>query len=139
MTDELNTPVFQSPDATTPLASVQEAFCRKVKREIKRFGVEKALSRWRVMCDYMQTEDWWPFVARKVEAVIDDAFEERDRREQAEHDRQRQAEQQRQQAALVNVLVSQLQSNRQEITDNNFENGRNSQVFNSDVNGHFEK
>ncbi|MBR4389023.1 MAG: hypothetical protein IKT00_07580 [Prevotella sp.] len=55
----------------------QVAFCEKVKREITRYGVENALTRWRVVCDYLQTECWWPEVARKVELVFDDAFNDR--------------------------------------------------------------
>ena len=155
MTDELNSPAYKTPDAasavpaqtgcsemtvpvpasplvgnTMDLTFIQEAFCKKIKREIKRYGVEQALSRWRVMCDYMQTEDWWPAVARKVEDVIDEAFEERERQQQAERERQR--------AALVSLSVSQMQSNKEKNTDNHFENGSSSQVFNDEVNGNFE-
>ena len=34
-----------------------------------------------VLCDYFQTEDWWPAVAREVEAVFDSFFEEKNLRQ----------------------------------------------------------
>ena len=82
MTPETPIPVFQSPDATTAVPapvgckeatmpvsvanaaaqmpvqpSIEEKYCDKVKLEIHFYGVEKAMARWRVICDYMQTED----------------------------------------------------------------------------------
>ena len=61
MTPEASAPIYPTPNAT-PL-TLEATFCDKAKREILRFGVENALTRWRVICDYMQTEDWWPSVA----------------------------------------------------------------------------
>ena len=58
MTPEASAPIYQTLNAT-PL-TLEEALCDKAKREIERFGVENALTRWRVICDYMHTEDWWP-------------------------------------------------------------------------------
>ena len=138
MSPDPNIPVCPSTDATATaialpsfLPSMQEAYCVKVKREIKRYGVEQALLRWRVMCDYMQTEEWWPYVARKVEEVFDDAFDALAFRQDAERQRQLQPQ--------VSLTVSQTQSNKDEKTDNRFENGSSNQVFTGDANGHFIK
>lgn len=138
MSPDLNIPVCPSTDAKATaialpsfLPSMQEAYCLKVKREIKRYGVEKALMRWRVMCDYMQTEEWWPYVARKVEDVFDEAFDALAYRQEAERQRQLQPQ--------VSLSVSQTQAIRDEKTDNHFENGSSNQVFNGDANGHFIK
>ncbi len=54
-------------------------FCKKVAREINRYGVDEAMRRWRVVCDYMQTEAWWPMAAEEVETLFDAAYEERNR------------------------------------------------------------
>ena len=156
MTPETPIPVFQSPDATTAVPapvgckettmpvsvanaaaqmpvqpSAEVKYCDKVKLEIRFYGVEKAMARWRVICDYMQTEDWWPAVARAVEKVFDKAYKERDLQQQAERLRQQQA--------LVNLTLSQALSNRDEKTDNHFGNGSSNQVFNGDVEGNFTK
>ena len=75
MTKEAPITICQSPDAAA-LAFLQKVFCDRVRHDIKRFGPEKALADWRVICDYMKTYDWWPSVARKVEAVFDEAPDE---------------------------------------------------------------
>ena len=75
MTKEAPITICQSPDAAA-LAFLQKVFCDKVRRDIKRFGVEKAMAGWRVICDYLKTYDWWPSVARKVEDVFDEAPDE---------------------------------------------------------------
>lgn len=56
---------------------LHKLYARKVEREILRYGVDRAMERWRVVCDYMQTESWWPPVACAVEEVFDDAYNER--------------------------------------------------------------
>lgn len=63
-------------------------FCKKVKREIKRYGVISAMERWRVVGEYMHTEDWWPKVARQVEKVFDKAYEKYNQQQEAMANRQ---------------------------------------------------
>jgi hypothetical protein len=75
MTKEAPINICQLPDAAT-LAFLQKVFCDRVRRDVKRFGPEKALAGWRTICDYMKTYDWWPSVARKVEGVFDEAPDE---------------------------------------------------------------
>lgn len=102
-------------------------FSKKVEREIKRYGVDEAQKRWHVLCDYFQTEDWWPAVAREVEAVFDNFFEEKN---------QQQAEQNRaQMQPAVQLNISQQQGDSQ--TDNNFSSDSHCQVFNGKVSGQF--
>lgn len=102
-------------------------FSKKVEREIKRYGVDEAQKRWHVVCDYFQTEDWWPAVAREVEAVFDNYFEEKN---------QQQAEQSRSQMQpAVQLTVNQQQGDSQ--TDNNFSSDSHCQVFNGKVSGQF--
>lgn len=128
MTPEASAPIYQTLNAT-PL-TLEEALCDKAKREIERFGVENALTRWRVICDYMHTEDWWPPVARKVEEVFDEAFKERNKQLQKERERQQ---------SQVSITVSQQQTHEEQKTDNTFASGSNSQVFNGAVSGDFKK
>ena len=67
----------------------------------------------------MHTEDWWPPVARAVEAVINEAFEARARKEELA--RQQELDLQRQQVPVIDVAVnqniSQTQANREEKID----------------------
>lgn len=102
-------------------------FSKKVEREIKRYGVDEAQRRWHVLCDYFQTEDWWPAVAREVEAVFDSFYEEKNQ-QQAEVNRA-------QMQPTVQLTVNQQQGDRQ--TDNNFSSDSHCQVFNGKVSGQF--
>ena len=63
--------------------SLLDVFTRKIKREIRRFGIEETLERWHVVCDFFQSECWWPEVVCAVEEVIDDAYDERQRKQDA--------------------------------------------------------
>ena len=110
------------------MPSVQVAFRQKVEREIRRYGVEEAMKRWRVICDYMQTEDWFPPVVRKVEKVFDSAFDERNR--------QRAESASRQAASPIQLTISQQQGDMG--TSNQFGKDSNCQVFNGEVTGQFE-
>lgn len=123
------------------LAYFKEFYCSKVKTDILRYGVEEALRRWKQDIERMHTEDWWPPVARAVEAVINEAFEARARKEELA--RQQELDLQRQQVPVIDVAVnqniSQAQANREEKIDNRFEPGSNGQVFNDKVEGEFKK
>lgn len=74
MTKEAPTSTHPSPDAAT-LAFIQRV-CAKVKNDIRLYGPDVALKRWRGVSDYFQTEDWWPSVARKVEDTFEEAPDE---------------------------------------------------------------
>lgn len=63
-------------EGATVMPTAQVEFCKKVERDIKRYGVNQAMERWHVVCDYMQTEDWWPSVVREVEVVFDTAYDD---------------------------------------------------------------
>lgn len=97
----------------------KEFYCSKVKTDILRYGVEEALRRWKQDIERMHTEDWWPPVARAVEAVINEAFEARARKEELA--RQQELDLQRQQVPVIDVAVnqniSQTQANREEKID----------------------
>lgn len=101
------------------LAYFKEFYCSKVKTDILRYGVEEALRRWKQDIERMHTEDWWPPVARAVEAVINEAFEARARKEELA--RQQELDLQRQQVPVIDVAVnqniSQTQANREEKID----------------------
>ena len=101
------------------LAYFKEFYCSKVKTDILRYGVEEALRRWKQDIERMHTEDWWPPVARAVEAVINEAFEARARKEELV--RQQELDLQRQQVPVIDVAVnqniSQTQANREEKID----------------------
>ena len=136
MPNELPIPVFPSSDDATAaialpqvLAYFKEFYCSKVKIDILRYGVEEALARWKLDIERMHTEDWWPPVARAVEAVINEAFEARARQQQEERNR----------PSTPLIAVTQTQSNREEKIDNRFEPGSNGQVFNGNVEGEFKK
>ena len=101
------------------MASFKGFYCSKVKTDILRYGVEEALRRWKQDIERMHTEDWWPPVARAVEAVINEAFEARARKEEIA--RQQELDLQRQQVPVIDVAVnqniSQTQANREEKID----------------------
>ncbi len=61
---------------------MQGVYCKKVKQEIMRYGVIAAMERWRVIGEYMQTEDWWPPVARKVEYVFNKAYKKHNQQQE---------------------------------------------------------
>lgn len=64
------------------VSTMQVVFCKKVKQEIMRYGVIAAMERWRVIGEYMQTEDWWPPVARKVEKVFNNAYKKHNQQQE---------------------------------------------------------
>ena len=123
MPNEFPTPAFPSSDDATAaialpkvLAYFKEFYCSKVKTDILRYGVEEALRRWKQDIERMHTEDWWPPVARAVEAVINEAFEARARKEEIA--RQQEVNQQVPMIGVaVNQTVTQAQSNREEKID----------------------
>lgn len=88
MTNEVPFPALQSADAAAP---VYERYCKKIRREINIYGIEQALARWRVVCDYMQTEEWWHVVAAKVEDTIDEIIQEMKAAQQADREREKEA------------------------------------------------
>ena len=86
MTNEVSIPALQPADTTVP---VYERYCKRFKLEIKLYGLKQAMDRWRVVCDYMQTEEWWPAVACKVEEIIVSIIEEQESKQQAEREREK--------------------------------------------------
>lgn len=123
MPNEFPTPAFPSSDDAVAaialpkvLAYFKEFYCSKVKTDILRYGLEEALRRWKQDIERMHTEDWWPPVARAVEAVINEAFEARARKEEIA--RQQEVNQQVPMIGVaVNQTVTQAQSNREEKID----------------------
>ena len=126
MPNEFPTPAFPSSDDATAAIALpkvldyfKEFYCSKVKIDILRYGLEEALRRWKQDIERMHTEDWWPPVARAVEAVINEAFEARARKEEIA--RQQELDLQRQQVPVIDVAVNQTvtqaQSNREEKID----------------------
>lgn len=123
MPNQFPTPAFPSSDDATAAIALpkvldyfKEFYCSKVKIDILRYGLEEALRRWKQDIERMHTEDWWPPVARAVEAVINEAFEARARKEEIA--RQQEVNQQVPTIGVaVNQTVTQAQSNREEKID----------------------
>lgn len=123
MPNEFPTPAFPSSDDATAAIALpkvldyfKEFYCSKVKIDILRYGLEEALRRWKQDIERMHTEDWWPPVARAVEAVINEAFEARARKEEIA--RQQEVNQQVPMIGVaVNQNISQTQANREEKID----------------------
>ena len=123
MPNEFPTPAFPSSDDATAAIALpkvldyfKEFYCSKVKIDILRYGLEEALRRWKQDIERMHTEDWWPPVARAVEAVINEAFEARARKEEIA--RQQEVNQQVPVIDVaVNQNISQTQANREEKID----------------------
>ena len=88
MPNEVPIPAPLSADATAPAS---ERYCKKFRREVKLYGLKEAQERWRVVCDYMQDEDWWPAVVREIEGTVDKIIEEKENNEQAERERQQES------------------------------------------------
>lgn len=78
--------VTQPAMSSTPYAATfqptVDLFRQKVEREVRRYGAAEALKRWKLVGEYFQTEDWWPGVARAIEELFDQAFEDEHRREE---------------------------------------------------------
>ena len=121
-----------------------------MKREIRRNGLEEAMKLWEKEIGIHHTEDWWPPVARAVEALFDEAYEARARKEEEERlrarkeeeerlRRQEEEERQRMQGPLFNFDFYNTTTSQCTKTDNDFKPGSNSQVFNGDANGEFGK
>lgn len=123
MPNEFPIPAFPSSDDATAAIALpkvldyfKEFYCSKVKIDILRYGLEEALRRWKQDIERMHTEDWWPPVGRAVEAVINEAFEARARKEEIA--RQQEVNQQVPMIGVaVNQTVTQAQSNREEKID----------------------
>ena len=98
----------QAADANTvlmPQADIQatvEYYCRQVRREINSYGLEKAMERWRVVCDYHMEIEWWYLVVREVDVILYDV------RGKVERQRQEASRQAAQPQASVIVNVSML-------------------------------
>ena len=136
MSDNTHFPSLPPSDDAAAVVSIQSVidyfvahYCGAMKREIRRNGLEEAMKLWEKVIGIHHTEDWWPPVARAVEALIDEAYEARARKEEEER--------QRMQTPLFNFYnTSTSQCTK---TDNDFKPGSNSQVFNGDANGEFGK
>ena len=85
------------------VSTMQVVFCKKVKQEIEWYGVIAAMERWRVIGEYMQTEDWWPPVARMVEKVFNKAYKK--------HNQQQETMANREPAPLVQLNNNSAASN----------------------------
>lgn len=51
-----------------------EHYCQVVRDDIDMYGAEKAEERWRVVCDYHDTEPWWHMVVRQVKPILRNAL-----------------------------------------------------------------
>jgi len=51
-----------------------EHYCQVVRDDIDVYGAEKAEERWRVVCDYHDTEPWWHMVVRQVKPILRNAL-----------------------------------------------------------------
>ena len=156
MSDNTHFPSLPPSDDAAAVVSIQSVidyfiahYCGAMKREIRRNGLEEAMKLWEKEIGIHHTEDWWPPVARAVEALIDEAYEARARKEEEEilrarkeeeeilRARKEEEERQRMQTPLFNFYnTSTSQCTK---TDNDFKPGSNSQVFNGDANGEFGK
>ena len=94
---------------------------------------------WEKVIGIHHTEDWWPPVARAVEALIDEAYEARARKEEEERLRARKEEEERQRMQTPLFNFYNTSTSQCTKTDNDFKPGSNSQVFNGDANGEFGK
>lgn len=148
MSDKTHFPTLPPSDdaaAAVVLQSVIDYFaahyCVVMKREILRNGLEEAMAWWKQEIKIHHTEDWWPPVARAVEALIDEAYEVRARKEEEERLRARQEEEERQrmQTPLFNFDFYNTTTSQYTKTDNDFKTGSSNQVFNGDANGEFGK
>ena len=126
MSDNTHFPSLPPSDDAAAVVSIQSVidyfiahYCGAMKREIRRNGLEEAMKLWEKVIGIHHTEDWWPPVARAVEAVINEAFEARARKEEIA--RQQELDLQRQQVPVIDVAVnqniSQTQANREEKID----------------------
>ena len=146
MSDNTHFPSLPPSDDAAAVVSIQSVidyfiahYCGAMKREIRRNGLEEAMKLWEKEIGIHHTEDWWPPVARAVEALIDEAYEARARKEEEEILRARQEEEERQRMQTPLFNFYNTSTSQCTKTDNDFKPGSNSQVFNGDANGEFGK
>lgn len=91
-----------------------EHYCQVVRDDIDVYGAEKAEERWRVVCDYHDTEPWWHMVVRQVKPILRNALMQN--RQWENHLRE---EGVKRQSATQNVqLVTSPEMNVQNLTTN---------------------
>jgi hypothetical protein len=146
MSDNTHFPSLPPSDDAAAVVSIQSVidyfiahYCGAMKREIRRNGLEEAMKLWEKEIGIHHTEDWWPPVARAVEALIDEAYEARARKEEEERLRARKEEEERQRMQTPLFNFYNTSTSQCTKTDNDFKPGSNSQVFNGDANGEFGK
>lgn len=146
MSDNTHFPSLPPSDDAAAVVSIQSVidyfvahYCGAMKREIRRNGLEEAMKLWEKVIGIHHTEDWWPPVARAVEALIDEAYEARARKEEEEILRARKEEEERQRMQTPLFNFYNTSTSQCTKTDNDFKPGSNSQVFNGDANGEFGK
>ena len=146
MSDNTHFPSLPPSDDAAAVVSIQSVidyfvahYCGAMKREIRRNGLEEAMKLWEKVIGIHHTEDWWPPVARAVEALIDEAYEARARKEEEERLRARKEEEERQRMQTPLFNFYNTSTSQCTKTDNDFKPGSNSQVFNGDANGEFGK
>jgi hypothetical protein len=146
MSDNTHFPSLPPSDDAAAVVSIQSVidyfiahYCGAMKREIRRNGLEEAMKLWEKEIGIHHTEDWWPPVARAVEALIDEAYEARARKEEEEILRARKEEEERQRMQTPLFNFYNTSTSQCTKTDNDFKPGSNSQVFNGDANGEFGK
>lgn len=146
MSDNTHFPSLPPSDDAAAVVSIQSVidyfvahYCGAMKREIRRNGLEEAMKLWEKVIGIHHTEDWWPLVARAVEALIDEAYEARARKEEEERLRARTEEEERQRMQTPLFNFYNTSTSQCTKTDNDFKPGSNSQVFNGDANGEFGK
>ena len=146
MSDNTHFPSLPPSDDAAAVVSIQSVidyfvahYCGAIKREIRRNGLEEAMKLWEKVIGIHHTEDWWPPVARAVEALIDEAYEARARKEEEERLRARKEEEERQRMQTPLFNFYNTSTSQCTKTDNDFKPGSNSQVFNGDANGEFGK
>lgn len=122
------------------LMITQERVVKDILFTIKTDGLEAAMQLFETLNKFFSIEPGWPETALEIRTLFAELrkVEEDEKKIEKEVDR-RLAELQKERIQAIYLTINQSQSVQEEKIDNKFESGSNSQVFNGNVTGDFNK
>lgn len=122
------------------LMITQERVVKDILFTIKTDGLEAAMQLFETLNKFFSIEPGWPETALEIRTLFAELrkVEEDEKKIEKEVDL-RLAELQKERIQAIYLTINQSQSVQEEKIDNKFESGSNSQVFNGNVTGDFNK
>lgn len=121
------------------LMITQEGVVKEILFTIKSDGLEEAKHFFNTLNNHFSIEPGWAKTALEIRTLFAELRKEEDEKKIEKEVDRRLAEIQKKMIPAIYLTVNQLQSVQEEKIDNKFESGSNSQVFNGNVTGDFNK